>query len=90
MSTLRTLTRRPAAPAIVWLLLCGLTFLAVTTESTAIKVAAVAIMAPVVLGLVLLAFWRIVAVAAHVGAKIGTDQPGEAGGANAPSPECDQ
>ena len=49
MNALRTFARRPAAPLMVWLLLCGLTFLAATTESMTVKVVSVATMAPVVL-----------------------------------------
>lgn len=87
MNASRTLMRRPVAPVMVWLLLCGLTFLAATTESTSIKVAAVSLMAPAVMGLVLLAFWRIAATAAHVGGKIGAAEPGGSGGTADPNPE---
>ena len=88
MSAFRTLTMRPAAPVIVWLVLCGLTLLAVTAETNTIRVAAVAVVAPVVLVLVLLAFWRIAATAVHVGAKIGAShQPGDSGGVDARNPE---
>ena len=87
MNALRMFARRPATPLMVWLLLCGLTFLAAITESMTVKVVSVATMAPIVLGLVLLAFWRIAATAAYVGAKIGTVPPGQLGGADTPNQE---
>lgn len=83
----RTLTRHPAAPVIVWLLLCGLMYLGTTTESTTLKLVAVVMIVPIALGLVLLAFWRIVATAAHVGSRIRTVPAEGGGGVDAPSPD---
>ena len=87
MNALGTLTRRPAGPLMVWLLGGGLTFLAAASNSTVMKVAAVALLVPIVLGLILLMFWRIVATAAHIEAKLRTAEPGGGGSNDAPSPE---
>ena len=87
MNALGTLTRRPAGPLMVWVLGAGLTFLAVASESTVVKVAAVALLVLIMLGLTLLMAWRIIATAAHVAAKLRTAEPGRAGSNDAPSPE---
>ena len=76
MNVLGTFTRRPAGPLMVWLLVGGLTFLAAASKSMVMKVAAVALLVPIVLGLILLMAWRTIATATHVAAKLRTEPGG--------------